>query len=160
MREDNSLDAGDPVERASDDGVEIVPAEPQEVDPRLEDVFQQLSSAILEGGSAFDSASLAVLAQMSGPLPPPHMVREYNHIIPNGASRIMAMAETHQEAVIADRREHRSAERRGQYLAFICVLAILLTGIVLSLSDQEILGTSLSGACLAALVYAFVRGRD
>lgn len=72
----------------------------------------------------------------------------------------MAMAETYQEAVIADRREHRRAERRGQYLAFICVLAILLTGIVLALSDQEILGTSLSGACLAALVYAFVRGRD
>jgi uncharacterized membrane protein len=72
----------------------------------------------------------------------------------------MVMAETHQEAVIADRREDRRAERRGQYLAFVIVLAVLATGVVLAFVGQEILGTGLSGACLVAMVYAFVRGRS
>ena len=40
---------------------------------------------------------------MSGPLPPPGILDAYNQTIPDGANRIMAMAEEQQDAIIADR---------------------------------------------------------
>lgn len=142
--------------RAPSDQVDVVHAESQEVDFSIDDAVRQLSSAILEGGGAFDSTNLAVLAQMSGPLPPPLMLRDYDEIIPDGANRMMVMAETTQGAIIADRREGRKAERRGQVFAFICVLAVLATGIVLALLGQEVTGSILSAVGLTAMVYAFV----
>ena len=67
------------------------------------------------------------------------------------------MAETAQGATIADRKEGRKAERRGQVFAFICVLAVLASGIALALLGQEITGSILSAVGLAAMVYAFAR---
>ena len=151
---DKSADA---VGQAPNHGGDLV--ERQDVDFSPDDILRQLSSAILDGGEASDTASLAVLAGMSGPLPPPQMVRDYGHTIPDGANRIMVMAEKTQDALICDRREGRRAEQRGQYLAFICLLAVLATGIILAVVGREILGTGLSGACLAAMVYTFVHGR-
>ena len=60
---------------------------------------------------------------------------------------------------MADRREGRKAERRGQYFAFVCVLAILVSGLAFATVGQESVGISFSGFGLAAMTYAFVRGR-
>ena len=149
----------DQVQHAPNDEVAVVEAPPQEVDLNDDDIVRNLTSAILESGGAFDTASLAVLAQSSGPLPPPQMLEDYNHIIPDGANRIMLMAEKAQAAQIDDRQEGRRAERWGQFFAFVCVLAVLSTGIVLAAVGQATAGLSFSGFGLAAMVYAFVRGR-
>ena len=151
---DKSVDA---VGQTPNHGGDLV--ERQDVDPGPDDILRQLSSALLDGGEASDTVSLALLAGMSGPLPPPQMLRDYDHTIPEGANRIMVMAETAQAALISDRQESRRAERRGQFFAFICVLATLVTGIILAVVGREILGFSFSGVGLAAMVYAFVRGR-
>ena len=97
---------------------------------------------------------------MSGPLPPPGVLDAYNQTIPDGANRIMAMAEKQQDAIIADRREQRQAERRAQMFAFISVLAILSTGIVLMAIGQVLVGLLLSSPGLAAVVLAFIRSRS
>ena len=96
---------------------------------------------------------------MSGPLPPPWILEGYNQTIPNGANRIMTMAERGQTAMISDRQEQRRAERRGQIFAFLCVLAILGTGIALMAIGQVLAGLLLSAPGLAAVVIAFVRVR-
>ena len=87
------------------------------------------------------------------------MLEEYNQTISDGANRIMSMAERGQTAMIADRAEQRRAERRAQIFAFICVLAILGTGIVLMAIGRVVAGLLLSCPGLAAVVYAFVRAR-
>lgn len=157
---------GDPTEKNTDevqdspnDEIAVVGAPRQEVELSAEEMLEELASAIAEGGGAFESANLAVLAQMSGPLPPPQMLRNYNEIVRDGANRIMVMAERAQLARIDDQKEARRGERRGQYLAFVCVLAVLSTGFLVAAAGQEITGGTVSVFGLAAMVYAFVRGR-
>lgn len=157
---------GDPTEKNTDevqdspnDETAVVGAPRQEVELTVDEVFERFASALLEGGEAFDMTTHAVLAQRSGPLPPPQMLQDYNGIIPDGANRIMLMAEKAQSADIDDRHEMRRAERRGQYFAFVCVLAVLATGLVLTAVGREVVGSSIAVSSLAAMVYAFVRGR-
>ena len=71
----------------------------------------------------------------------------------------MSMAETALSAQIEDRKEGRKAERRGQFFAFVCVLAVLATGLILTTVGREPAGVSISAFGLAAMVYGFVRGR-
>lgn len=70
-----------------------------------------------------------ISAQWQGPLPPPSTLAEFNAIIPNGAERIMRMAEIEQEGRIKfdsdNLRNDGLAVRRGQYLSFVIVMASL-----------------------------------
>ena len=132
------------------DEVDVVGPERQQIDPSPDDIFQVLSSAIVDGGGAIESINLAVLAQMRGPLPPPQIVREYDATIPDGANRIMVMAETGQEATVA-------AGRRSQNHTFIIVLSIVVGGFILLLQGQEITGSIFSSVGLVAVVYALLR---
>jgi hypothetical protein len=50
---------------------------------RLLNALPQVASVLIEKHSFF-----------SGPLPPTEMLQEYNRLIPNGAERIMTMAES------------------------------------------------------------------
>jgi uncharacterized membrane protein len=79
------------------------------------------------------SAAIAVTHQsvsFSGPLPPPALLAKYNEVIPNGAERIMAMAErqsAHREflekQVVAG---NVASQARGSHYAFIiCPLPFL-----------------------------------
>ena len=139
--------------------VEDIATEMADDEPPAEDIMPMLASVLLDGGETSDTASFAVWAGMSGPLPPPWILEGYNETIPDGANRIMTMAEMGQTAMIADRQEQRRAERRGQIFAFLCVLAILGTGIVLMAIGQVLAGLLLSVPGLAAVVIAFVRVR-
>lgn len=71
----------------------------------------------------------------SGPLPPPDTIAEYNQSIPNGAERIMAMAErqsAHREQ-LEDQvvRGNIASQTRGSYFAFVLALVALLGGFFL-----------------------------
>ena len=146
-------------EQTPNDEVAVVEAPPQTTDLSEDEILANLFSAVSASDGASHIASLGVLAQTSGPLPPPQILQHYNEIIPNGADRIMVMTETAQAAIIEDRRDGRRAERRGQHFAFVCVLAILLTGIVFVAVGETTAGLSISGVGMAAVVLAFVRGR-
>ena len=101
--------------------VEDITTKMPDHEPLAEDIMPMLASALLDGGETSDTASLAVSAGMSGPLPPPWILEGYNQTIPNGANRIMTMAEKGQTALIADRQEQRRAERRGQIRPRSCL---------------------------------------
>ena len=143
----------------SNSEIEVADTDSLDISQAFDDIFGRLSSAVVRSDSASDQVGLAVLAQVSGPIPPPEIVKEYDTIIPDGANRIMVMAEKWQDAIIADRQQSRRAERRGQAYAAICVLAILAVAVVGVVAGQWI-GSGVSIICLAAVVYAFVRGRD
>lgn len=106
----------------------------------------------------------------SGPIPPPEVLERYDSIIPDGGSRIMAMAETqaaHRQqmecqivaAQIRDAQDDRREKRRGQW----CGLTIGLAGIIGSayaiVNGHPIAGSVLGGATLVSLVTVFVAGR-
>jgi hypothetical protein len=64
-----------------------------------------------------------VSIEVSGPIPPPELLRRYDGIVPNGADRIVRLAE--------DQIRHRQAmEARGQLFTFALAMAILVGGIV------------------------------
>lgn len=99
----------------------------------------------------------------SGPLPPPEILTKYNEAIPNGAERIMAMAE--RQAAHRQNIELRvvKANTRNQYLGSIlgfilCSLAIG-GGIYLISTGRNAEGLTSIISALVALVAAFFRGR-
>jgi uncharacterized membrane protein len=79
----------------------------------------------------------------SGPLPPPSILAAYNKIIPDGADRILQMAERqglHRESLesrVVD--GNLASQRRGSWFAFLIMLAAILGGLYV-LSRGESLG--------------------
>ena len=96
----------------------------------------------------------------SGPLPHPDLLERYNEVIPNGADRIMAMAErqgAHRESLEAQVvAANIKAQARGALYAFIICLVVILGGFGLLWIGKSIsgFGTILTG--LAGLVGVFV----
>lgn len=99
----------------------------------------------------------------SGPLPHPDILAKYNDAVPNGAERIVAMAENQaahrmklEELVI---RGNISAQSRGSIFAFILGVIGIGGGIWLIGSGRDTAGlTSLIGS-LATLLAVFIIGR-
>lgn len=98
-----------------------------------------------------------------GPLPPPAMLREYNQIIENAAERIMAQSEreqAHRHAL-----QHQtlagaiSKDRRGQWMAFIITLFILLMAAVFAWRGNTSFAGMLITVDLIGLASVFAIGR-
>jgi uncharacterized membrane protein len=82
-----------------------------------------------------------VSASFSGPIPPPALLERYNEIIPNGAERILAMAEkqsAHREYLekrVVD--GNVANQTRGSYFAFILCFTAILGGVWLIAHGQS-----------------------
>ena len=98
-----------------------------------------------------------------GPLPPPEVLARYSNLIPNGAERIMAMAESqlqHRqslESVVV--KGNVRAETRGQVFAFALGLVAIAGGIWLIASGNSALGLASIITAFTALASVFVYGR-
>ena len=112
------------------------------------------------------SAAIATVTQsvsFSGPLPPPGLLAEYNDVIPNGAERIMAMAE--RQSVHRESLEARvvagnvASQTRGSHYAFIICLITIIGGFVLIGMGKNIYGLSAVIGSLATLAGVFVIAR-
>jgi len=106
------------------------------------------------------SIGISMVQQIhSGPLPAPQTLELYAKIIPEGAERIMSMAEKEQ----AFRHEYdktmmgrqKNIESRGQFFGFIICLFVLGGGIWLSYTGKETSGLCAIVGALVALVGAF-----
>src|ERR1700677_3358725 len=68
----------------------------------------------------------------SGPLPPPNLLAQYNDVVPNGAERIVTMAEKQQEH--RQEIEHcvvhgnKDDQRLGLILGFIVMMSVVGVG--------------------------------
>jgi uncharacterized membrane protein len=87
-----------------------------------------------------------------GPLPHPDLYEHYAAIIPDGANRIMAMAEREQ------RQRHRM-EVAGMVSAFTLALAFLIAGSTLVLQNHDWAGAVIITSTVVALVGIFITGR-
>ncbi len=106
----------------------------------------------------------------SGPIPPPDDLERYNSIIPNGADRIMALAETQtahrhqleQEIVVAqvaDAKADRTERLVGQIFALIIGLTAIVSGAIIAAKGQPWPGAVIGGSAIVGLVSVFIAGR-
>jgi uncharacterized membrane protein len=100
--------------------------------------------------------------EYSGPLPPPNALERYNAIIPNGAERIMVMAEEQSKHRRALETKALNTDSRNSLLgvifAFILGLTTIATGGIVVLKGQPWPGTIIGSAGLVGLVSAFIYG--
>jgi uncharacterized membrane protein len=111
-----------------------------------------------------DIAAVVQSQSFSGPLPHPDILAKYNDAVPNGAERIMAMAEaqsTHrmqleQMAV----RSNISSQTRGSVFAFILGIFAIGIGAWLILSGKDAQGLASIITALSSLTLIFIVGRS
>ena len=110
-----------------------------------------------------DSDRVSNSRSSPGPLPPPALLAKYNEAFPGCAERIVAMTErqlTHRHALESRVVEGKlAAERTGQRLGFLLVLAALAVGGGLIAFDKETGGLTAIVGALASVVAIFVYGR-
>ncbi|HVT44332.1 MAG TPA: DUF2335 domain-containing protein [Thermoanaerobaculia bacterium] len=123
------------------------------------------SKADLAGAQDFRSQSPQYVARVEGtvfqgPLPPPEILVRYNDAVPDGAERIIKMAERNQEhrqrlegAVVPSRAK---SELRGQIFGFIIAMAAIGCGTYLIAIDKDTQGLAIVIADIIALVGLFL----
>lgn len=111
---------------------------------------------VLEGVLNAPSVQMVITQQYSGPLPQPKDLAEYNSLIPDGANRIMAMAEKEQEARHKFNYDASKSRNKGQNYAMCSV--ILITGLSAYLGAY-IASSTIMVSALVAIVGSFVIGK-
>ncbi len=107
--------------------------------------------------------SFSVTMMHSGPLPDPHSLNSYNELIPNGADRIMKMAEKQQghrmkiESKAIGRQTFQSF--MGQVFGFLIGLSGIGSGTFLAYNGFTTVGAIIAGGTVVSLVSVFVIGR-
>lgn len=100
--------------------------------------------------------------RFQGPIPPPAILENYNAIIPNGAERIMAMAEKQAEHRQILENKVISSDilnsRLGLVFGLTIGLAGLACGTICILNGYAVVGAFLSGGTIVSLVGTFVYG--
>jgi uncharacterized membrane protein len=97
----------------------------------------------------------------SGPLPHPALLAKYNEVIPNGAERIMAMAERqsiHRESLEAQVvTGNVASQARGSIFAFIICMVVLIGGFALIFTGRSVDGliAILSGLTVLSGVFVY-----
>ncbi|WP_257657658.1 DUF2335 domain-containing protein [Parapedobacter lycopersici] len=106
------------------------------------------------------TATIVSYKSHSGPLPDAETLREYSEIIPDGAERIMRMAEKEQTF---RHDHHREIVRRGlnqsstgQILGFILCVLLITGGIYLAINGNDLLGFAAIIVPAATLASAFI----
>ena len=105
-----------------------------------------------------------VASSFSGPLPPPETLAHYNEIIPNGAERIMVMAENQSQHRRELEKKVIKTDSRNSLLGIISALIIGLAAIIIGgaviYTGHPISGTVLGSTGLTGLVSAFIYGTN
>lgn len=103
------------------------------------------------------------ITEHHGPIPCPGDIAEYNKHIPNGADRIMKMAEDQsrhrmemEKLVISS--QQRQGER-GQVFGLIIGVVGLSIGAFVAIKGHDWVGGGIAGTSVISLVYAFVTGK-
>lgn len=144
-----------------------------ESDKELLEIKKQLSSTdpkVFEGLNKekiqriVKSVSVTMHKSHSGPLPDPETLAQYSEIIPNGAERIMLMAEKQLDHRIKMENKVISGQlfqsNLGQILAFLIGIAALGSATFVIISGHEWTGVVLGVGGLTSLVTAFIKGKS
>ena len=130
------------------------------INPEMVDVLNSLNESKRE--VILKSTSL-IIKQHSGPLPDPVTLKSYNEIIPNGAERIMNMAEKQQShSMDMERTAMRRASFQhllGQIFAFILAGSAIWFGYELTYRGFEKAGITIFATTIGIILYSFVLGK-
>ena len=100
------------------------------------------------------------ISAFSGPLPPPNLLAQYNEIIPNGAERILAMAErqsAHRESLeSAVVKGNLASQKLGSWFAFVIAMTAILVGGYLIYLGMNVSGLVAIISALVSLAGAFI----
>ena len=100
----------------------------------------------------------------SGPLPSPETLEGYSRLIPNGAERIMKMAENQSSHRMGLEKRaisgHINQGYIGQIFGFLIGLAAIGATVYLGINGQPFLGGAIGVTGITGLVTAFIKGRD
>jgi len=142
-------------------------------DGRLSTIEEQLSALdpeIFEGipeqkrDRIVRSLAITLRRTHVGPLPDPETLKEYAAMIPEGADRIMKMAEKqlHHRMEMENRviRGQMLQSNIGQIFAFLIGLAALASATYCIVSGHEWAGSILGIGGMTGLVTAFIKGRE
>jgi uncharacterized membrane protein len=99
----------------------------------------------------------------AGPLPDAESIMKYDTVIPQGADRIMKMAEKQQEHRMNLEAKIVSSQSRqsnlGQWFGLIIGLVGIGSGTFLAYSGQTTVGGIIAGGTVVSLVSVFVIGK-
>jgi len=130
-----------------------------EIDPKIfEGIPKQKKQQIIK------SLVITMHKTHIGPLPDPETLSEYSAIIPNGAERIMQMAEKQLDHRM--RMENKVVGGQmlqsniGQFLAFLIGISALSASTYCIVNGYEFSGSILGIGGLTGLVTAFIKGRS
>jgi uncharacterized membrane protein len=107
--------------------------------------------------------AIKVSESHSGPIPRPGDIAEYNKHIPDGANRIMTMAEDQSkhriemEKIVVTKQQQQST--RGQIFGLIIAIFGISAGSIVAVMGHDAVGGAIAGTTVISLVYAFVTGR-
>ncbi len=108
-------------------------------------------------------ASQQTTVEFRGPLPPPEILQAYNKALPNGAERIVAMAERQsahrQEIEKTVVKGNAAVQKFGVVAALLITLTTVGLGFLLINNDKDASGLAVSISSLACLVGVFIYGR-
>jgi len=147
------------LKHVNDQGIE--PSIPNQAAPdELKSILGKLSQ---EDQRKVKSIIVSSYQSYSGPIPAPEALEKYNQIIPDGADRIMKMAENQsnhririEETVIAGQVKQSS---RGQIFGLIIAFLTLGAAVVLALFGHEAVACVLGGSTVISLATVFVIGK-
>ena len=108
-------------------------------------------------------ASQQTTVEFRGPLPPPEILQAYNKALPNGAERIVAMAERQsahrQEIEKTVVKGNVTVQKIGVFSSLLITLTAISLGSALIYNDKDTSGLAVIISSLACLVGAFIYGR-
>ena len=117
-----------------------------------------------------EQADVAALMMFTGPLPPPMILESYVRLVPGLAKEMheltiakarheMEVEKIAAQAKIEDRSAERNQFRRGQWLAFVLALTLIICGTACILMSHDWAGATIITGTLASLVLAFMWGK-
>jgi uncharacterized membrane protein len=148
----------------------------QVLDPAIEGQYVDVGPTVTTSGNipggnpvktTVQSRRTTIQAQavsFQGPIPPPELLREYNEIVPNGADRIVKMAEAQSshridlESIVIKGDDRRAD--RGLYTGFTIGIVMLVLSFIMVMYGHGVEGTIFGTADLAGLIGIFVYGRN
>lgn len=109
--------------------------------------------------------------EISGPIPPPQILKGYGDVDPTFPQRILKMAEDEQshrhdmerqtlDVQKDDLKRDRMEARLGQVFALIIGLAAIIGGAVASIMGAQWTGSIIGGGGVIGLVAVFIKGRQ
>ena len=109
-------------------------------------------------------SQLVISEYFSGPLPHPRHLAQYDDIIPDGADRVMKMAERSLDHSITQKeaRDKHDAEDRktGMKMGFACFVLLIASAFIVMMTTESEVGAGLFLAAAAVNVIGlFINGR-